>query len=137
MKINLSRINDNFTFEAKDAEGHEMIVDAGKNLGGDAKGFSPMQLLLIGIAGCSGIDMVLILKKQRQEIDSFEIEVEGLREKTEEFSVWKEITLHYKLKGKIDAEKAQRAAHLSHEKYCSVSKALAYSSTIHFKVSIE
>lgn len=113
-----------------------MIIDTGVSNGGDNKGFTPMQLLLIGAAGCSAIDMVLILKKQRQEIVSFDVEVQGQREKVEEYSVWKKIHLIYKLSGKVDKDKAERAAHLSHEKYCSVSKALAHTSEITFEVQI-
>ena len=64
MKITLDRINENFAFEVKDADGHNMIIDTGVGNGGDNKGFTPMQLLLIGAAGCSAIDVVHILKKQ-------------------------------------------------------------------------
>ncbi|MBC7864383.1 MAG: OsmC family protein [Bacteroidia bacterium] len=137
MKIELKRTGDNFAFEAANPEGNKMVIDTSAANGGEGKGFSPMQLLLVGVAGCSGIDIVHILKKQRQEIISFEIEVEGLREKVEEYSIWKEITLHYKLKGKIDKEKAERAASLSHEKYCSVSKIIGHTSKINFTVTVE
>src|SRR5207249_278805 len=117
--------------------GNSFTIDTTKSNGGDGQGFSPMQLLLVGIGGCSAIDMVSILKKQKQEIESFEIEVDGMREKVEEYSVWKEIVIHFKLKGKIDLAKAERAAKLSHDKYCSVSKALEHSSKISFKVTVE
>jgi putative redox protein len=136
MRISLNRINENFGFEVKDTEGHTMVIDTGLSNGGNNLGFTPMQLLLIGAAGCSAIDMVHILKKQRQEISSFNIEVEGQREKVEEYSVWKKIHLIYTLHGNIDKEKALRAAALSHEKYCSVSKALSFSSSITFEVRV-
>lgn len=136
MKINLKRLNENFAFEAVNEEGNTITIDTALKNGGDGLGFSPMQLLLVAVAGCSAIDIIHILKKQRQQIDDFEIELEGAREKVDEYSVWKEINIHYVLKGKIDREKAERAAFLSHEKYCSVSKALAYSSTINFRITI-
>ena len=137
MKINLKRINENFCFEACNDDGNKFLIDTGKSNGGDGQGFSPMQLLLVGIGGCSAIDIVSILKKQKQEITDFEIEEEADREKVEDYSVWKNIILHFKLKGKIDLAKAERAAQLSHDKYCSVSKALEHSSNISFKVSVE
>lgn len=137
MAIHLTRMGDNFVFEAENEAGNKLTIDTTQANGGEGRGFSPMQLLLVGAAGCSAIDMVHILKKQRQEIIDFHVEVDGEREKVEEYSVWKVITIHYKLKGKIDLAKAERAARLSHEKYCSVSKTLEHTSAINFKVTIE
>jgi putative redox protein len=137
MIVNLQRSGDGFAFDVTNAEGNKMEIDTTLANGGQGKGFSPMQLLLVAVGGCSAIDMVHILKKQRQDIVSFSVEVDGEREKVEDYSVWKTITIHYKLKGTIDVEKALRAAKLSHEKYCSVSKALEHSSQINFKVSVE
>ncbi|MFN6037635.1 MAG: OsmC family protein [Bacteroidota bacterium] len=135
MKIKLNRIDDNFAFESENEAGNKITIDTSG--GAEQKGFTPMELLLVGVGGCSAIDIVHILKKQRQEIESFSVEVEGEKEKVEDYSVWKHITLHYKLKGKIDPEKAERAAQLSHEKYCSVSKAMRHESEIKFKVTVE
>jgi putative redox protein len=126
----------NFAFEADDKTGNKIVIDTTLNNGGENKGFSPMQLLLVGIGGCSAIDVIHILRRQRQDIESFSIDVEAVREKVDEYSVWKEITIHYKIKGKIDLAKAERAAQLSHEKYCSVSKALEYSSKINFTMTV-
>jgi putative redox protein len=93
-----------------------------------------MELLLMGVAGCSSIDIITILKKQRQEITSFKAEVEGIRVPIEDAKPFKEITVIFFLEGKIDADKAMRAAELSFDKYCSVSKTLEPTATIHFKV---
>jgi putative redox protein len=134
MKIKLNRIDDDFAFETENENGNKIILD--NSAGEIQNGFTPMELLLAGVGGCSAIDMVHILKKQRQEINSFSIEVDGEKEKVEGYSVWKRIHIHYFLNGKIDTEKAQRAAELSHEKYCSVSKALAHDSQITFKVTV-
>ena len=134
MKIKLNRINSDFAFETENEAGNKMLIDSSG--GAEQKGFTPMELLLVGVGGCSAIDIVHILKKQRQEIVSFYIEVDGEKEKVNEYSVWKHITIHYHLKGKIDYEKAVRAAALSHEKYCSVSKALHHDSEIKFKVIV-
>ncbi len=134
MKVTLNRVNDNFHFQLKNERGHIVDVDNKSEFGGDDLGASPMELLLMGVAGCSSIDIITILKKQRQEITSFKAEVEGVRVPIEDAKPFKEITVVFYLEGKIDAEKALRAAELSFDKYCSVSKTLEPTATIHFKV---
>ena len=91
----------------------------------------------MGLGGCSAIDIVLILKKQKQQVDDFAISIDAERETGKEPSLWKDIVLHFKLKGKIDKEKAERAVALSVEKYCSVSKTLELAGAkITYKVSV-
>ena len=97
-------------------------------------GPSPMELILMGVAGCSGIDMISILKKQRQNITSFKAEVEGERVQVGDAKPFKDIYVVFFLEGPINEEKAARAAQLSFEKYCSVSKTLEPTATIHYKV---
>ena len=92
------------------------------------------ELVLMGVAGCSGIDMISILKKQRQQITSFKAEVEGERVQVGEAKPFKDIHVVFYLEGDIIPEKAARAAQLSFEKYCSVSKTLEPTATIHYKV---
>ncbi|TAF61075.1 MAG: OsmC family peroxiredoxin [Flavobacterium sp.] len=106
----------------------------GPEFGGNDMGPSPMELVLMGVAGCSGIDMISILKKQRQEITSFKAEVEGERAQVGEAKPFKDIHVVFYLEGDIIPEKAARAAQLSFEKYCSVSKTLEPTATIHYKV---
>ena len=78
-----------------------------------------------------------ILKKQRQVIEDFTISIDGEREQGKEPSLWETITLHFKFKGQIDKEKAERAVQLSMEKYCSVSKTLELAGAkITYKVSV-
>ena len=134
MKITLNRVNDNFHFEMKNERGHIVNIDSRPEFGGDDKGASPMELVLMAVAGCSAIDMISILKKQRQEITSFKAEVEGERVQVGEAKPFKDIYLVFYLEGKIIAEKAARAAQLSFEKYCSVSKTVEPTATIHYKV---
>ncbi len=134
MKVTLNRVNDNFHFQLKNERGFIVDVDNKSEFGGDDLGASPMELLLMGVAGCSGIDMITILKKQRQEITSFKADVEGTRVQIEEAKPFKEIMVVFQLEGNIDAEKAKRAAELSFTKYCSVSKTLEPTATIHYKV---
>lgn len=136
MKINIKQLNQAFHMEAKNEDGNTIHMDGSPDIGGEGKGMRPMQLLLTAVGGCSSIDVILILKKQKQEIESFEVEVEGEKEKVEDHSVFKNIVLHFKIKGKVDPEKAERAVKLSMEKYCSVSKALEKTSHITYKVSV-
>lgn len=136
MKIVIKRTDDDFAMEAKNEDGNVITMDGPPNLGGHNSGFRPTQLLLAAVGGCSAIDVVMILKKQKQRIDSFEIEVDGEKEKVEEYSLFKDITIHFKLKGEIELEKAERAVQLSIEKYCSVSKTLEPTAKISYKVSV-
>ncbi len=136
MKISIKRTDNDFAMEAKNEEGNTITMDGPPNLGGHNSGFRPTQLLLAAVGGCSAIDVVMILKKQKQRIDSFEIEVDGEKEKVEEYSLFKDITIHFKLKGEIELEKAERAVQLSIEKYCSVSKTLEPTAKINYKVTV-
>jgi putative redox protein len=136
MKITLDRVNENYHFELKNERGHIVNVDNRSEFGGDDLGASPMELVLMGIAGCSAIDMISILKKQRQEISSFKAEVEGDRVQVGEAKPFKDIHVVFYLEGPINEEKAARAAQLSFEKYCSVSKTLEPTATIHYKVVV-
>ena len=124
MKVNLQRLDDAFHFEARSEQGVTMHFDANPEIGGHDKGVRPMQALLMAVGGCSAIDIVLILKKQRQEVTDFRMEIDGEREKGKEPSLWETIHIIYHLDGKIDPEKAKRAVQLSMEKYCSVSQTL-------------
>ena len=134
MKVTLNRVNDNFHFQVKNERGFIVDVDNKSEFGGDNLGASPMELLLMGVAGCSSIDIITILKKQRQEITSFKAEVEGTRVQIEDAKPFKEISVTFFLEGKINADKAMRAAELSFDKYCSVSKTLEPTATIHFNM---
>jgi putative redox protein len=124
MKVELTRLDDAFHFEARGEQGATMHFDANPEIGGHDKGVRPMQALLMAMGGCSAIDVILILKKQRQEITGFRMEIDGERQKGKEPALWETAHVIYHLEGKIDPEKAKRAVQLSMEKYCSVSKTL-------------
>lgn len=136
MTINIKRIDNDFLMEATNDTGNTLLMDATEGVGGHEKGFRPMQMMLAAVGACSAIDIISILKKQRQEIEGFEVVVDADKQHVESYSVYKTIDIHFKIKGKVDIEKAEKAAQLSHDKYCSVSKALEYSSEIRFKVSV-
>ena len=124
IKIELERVQGDFGFEAKDASGHIVKIDTSPDGGGTNFGVRPMQMLLMGLGGCSGIDIVNILKKQRQTIEGFSMHIEGEREAGKEPSLWKDVTIVFELTGDIDPDKARRACELSMDKYCSVAETL-------------
>jgi putative redox protein len=124
IRIDVERVHGDYGFEATDAYGHKVRIDTSPETGGDNFGARPMQLLLMGLGGCSGIDIVSILKKQRQELTGFHARIEGEREAGKDPSLWKDITIVFELKGNLDPEKAYRACELSMEKYCSVAETL-------------
>lgn len=124
IKIELERVQGDYGFEAKDALGHTVRIDSSPENGGLNFGVRPMQMLLMGLGGCSGIDIVSILKKQRQTIEGFSMKIEGEREAGKEPSLWKDVTIIFELTGNIDPDKAKRACELSMDKYCSVAETL-------------
>lgn len=134
MKISLNRINDDYLFECTNAAGNKIMLDNTSQP--DAKGVSPMETVLMAVAACSGIDIISILKKQRQIIEDFSAEVEGKRIQVDDAKPFKTITVKFFLKGEIDSKKALKAAELSFEKYCSVSKTLEPNVTVDYVVYV-
>lgn len=124
VKVEIERVNGAFGFEAKDANGHTVKIDTSPETGGENFGVRPMQLLLMGLGGCSGIDILSILKKQRQNVTAFRMRIEGEREGGKDPSLWKTIQLVFEFEGEVDKDKAEKACALSMEKYCSVSETL-------------
>lgn len=111
--------NGNFRFSATDLEGHEVEIDA-TQIDAKTQGITPMQLLLTAFGGCTGVDVVQILEKQRQQLTGLKITVSGDR-KVEPPRYFETIHVEYMLTGKeLDDLKVQRAIKLSEEKYCSV-----------------
>ena len=107
IQININRAGGDYGFEATDAKGHVVRMDTSPEGGGTNFGVRPMQVLLMGLGGCSGIDIVSILKKQRQTVDSFSMKIEGGRFAGKEPSLWEKIHIVFELKGKIDPKKAE------------------------------
>ncbi len=111
---------DGLRFAATDSAGHSIVLDASKQSGGEGSGFSPMQLLLIALGGCTGMDVVHIMRKQRQQLKGLEVLVSGKRVK-EPPRIYNNIRVEYKVNRKHIKESAvQRSIQLSEDKYCSV-----------------
>ncbi|MEO8414467.1 MAG: OsmC family protein [Ginsengibacter sp.] len=127
--IEMERKTGDFGFEAKDENGNILHSDSSIENGGSNYGFRPMQLILSALGSCSAIDIVSILKKQRQTVDEFKIRIEGERAQNTIPSLWKSVTVLFELHGNIDIEKAKKATALSIEKHCSVAETLRRSGT--------
>ena len=137
MKVNLRRLNDNVLFQAENENGNKFLIDGSAAIGGVNAGFRPMELLLAGIGGCSVMDIISILKKQRQDVRNVEIEVNGEREEGGDVSVFRKISLHFTLTGSIDENKAARAVELGVKKYCSVGRMLEKDAEISYTYAIK
>ncbi len=118
MNIDITQIND-AVFSASNPNGAEQVID------GDARaGFRPMESLLNALASCAALDLLHILKKQRQEPDSLKIEVSGTRPDEGAPKPFEKISLNFILSGNLNKQKVERAVELSVEKYCSVGASL-------------
>jgi putative redox protein len=118
MKIEINRLNDHLLMESLNENGHKVLLD------GEDKAFRPMQLVLSALGSCSTIDVILILKKQREPLEDIRIVVDGERHEDRVPKTFKRINIHYILKGKLNETKVKRAIELSMDKYCSVSEML-------------
>ena len=136
MQIELVRVDDAFHFEAVGASGVTQHIDAATDIGGHNAGARPMEMLLMGLAGCSAIDIVLILKKQKQVVSDFRMKVDGLREKDAMPSPFKKIHITYLLKGQLNPDKVKRAIDLSMDKYCSATAQFRPSADITYSFEI-
>jgi putative redox protein len=114
-----------------------MQMDAAEAIGGHNSGIRPMQTLLMGLGGCGGVDIISILKKQKQEVRSFHMIIDGERETGREPSLWKDIHITFRFSDNVDADKARKACALSIDKYCSVAATLrAAGCVISWKVEV-
>ncbi len=120
MTVHLQRQDDAFLFETANDEGLTVTTDGSPDIGGQGKGMRPMQLVLAAVGSCSSIDVVLLLKKQRQDLQDIKVVISGQRVDTEP-RVFTDIHVHYRLFGTLDEKKVERACRLSMEKLCSVS----------------
>ncbi len=136
MEINLTRKSGKFNFEAQNEGGFTVELDANPAIGGTGKGFRPMEMLLVGLGGCSGIDMVNILTKQKEPLTDIKINIKATRKANETPSVFEVIDIRFDLYGELNPVKAEKALQLTFEKYCSVSHILASSAKINYSYTI-
>jgi putative redox protein len=137
MEIELNLLNNAYHFEAKNESGNSVAIDASPAIGGLGLGARPMELLIMGLGGCSGIDVLSILRKQKIEPEGFRISISAEREKEVTPALFTEIHVKFIFKGPIDENKVQRAINLSMDKYCSVAKTLEKTAEITSELVIE
>ena len=125
MKVELKRLNDAVYFEATgSATSVQVHIDGSPDIGGQGLGVRPMELVLMALGSCSVLDLVSILKKQRQDVKDISVSVEGVRADKVP-AVFIRIHILFKITGDVDPLKAEKAAELAVKKYCSVHDMLA------------
>lgn len=108
-------------FVGESGSGHSVVMDGAPEAGGRNLGFRPMEMLLLGLAGCSAFDVVLILKRGRENVTDCVVEVDADRAATDP-KVFTDVRMRYIVTGRgLDPKKVERAVQLSEEKYCSAS----------------
>ncbi|MCG6937817.1 MAG: OsmC family protein [Gammaproteobacteria bacterium] len=121
---------DNMSFVGESESGHSVVMDGPPDDGGRNLGVRPMEMVLLGMGGCTAFDVVLILQRQRQAITDCQVELSAERAETVP-KVFTKIHVHYIVKGKsLDEKKVARAVEMTAEKYCSVSVMLSKSADI-------
>ena len=106
--------------EAKTGSGHQVVMDSGEVADGGNGGPSPMELVLVALAGCTGMDVLAILRKMRQEVTAYEVTVRGTQAE-EHPRVYTAITVEHIVTGRnVNADLVQRAVELSETRYCPV-----------------
>lgn len=112
-------------FEGQTDSGHSVVMDAAPDVGGENKGARPMEMVLLGLGGCSSIDVVMMLNKsQPDQVKDCQVEITAERADSVP-KVFTQIHMHFKVYGTdLNPKKVERAVNLSAEKYCSVSKML-------------
>lgn len=123
-------------FVGESGTGHAIVMDSDKDVGGNNTGMRPMELLLAGLGGCSGMDVASILQKKKQQVKDIEINIKG--EKADTYpKKFTNIEIEFVVSGKDLTEDAvKRAVELSMEKYCSVKATLEGAAKINFSYKI-
>jgi putative redox protein len=132
----IARWVDGLKFETTFSTGHKMTMDTSPEQGGANEGPRPIEMLLSGLAGCTGMDVLAILRKKRQEVKAFRVIVQGDR-REEHPKIFTTIHVTYEVMGTgIDVEAVRQAVLLSEEKYCSVAAMLRLAAPITSEVRV-
>lgn len=123
-------------FMGKVASGHDVYMDAGESAGGADSAPRPVEILLSSLGGCTGMDVVSVLRKMKTEPESLQIEIQDERA-TEYPKVFTKIHLIYRLKGAVPEENLIKAIELSLAKYCPIANTLRGVSEITYAISVE
>lgn len=123
-------------FEGQTESGHRLLLDASLKAGGENRGPTPMETVLVALGGCTGIDVVAILEKMRVKVEDLRVELEAGRAE-EPPQVFTQVNMVYKLWGtSLPEEKVKQAVKLTQEKYCSVLHMINKTAKVEFKYEI-
>lgn len=130
------RWTEGMQFIGKSDSGHAVVMDVGTDAGGTDSAITPFELLLVSLCGCTGMDVVLILKKMKVDFSNLEVKVDAVRSDVHPRKLVS-AKLEYVVRGKnVTEEQVKRAVDLSHEKYCSVSATLRPGVQLSSKVTV-
>jgi putative redox protein len=135
MKARIKWVQD-VMFLGESGSGHSVVMDGAPDAGGRNLGFRPMEMLLLGLGGCSAFDVVMILKRGREQVTDCVVEIDAERATTDP-KIFTRIAMRYLVTGhRLDPKKVERAVHLSAEKYCSATAVMSKSAQITHSVEI-
>lgn len=136
MNIQLQRVNDKVHLQATNESGNVVDIDGSPAIGGENLGPRPMQLLLMGLGGCSSMDVLSILNKQKVVLDDYKVNISAKRDEENTPALFTDIHVEFIFTGDVDLAKAERAVKLSMEKYCSVTKIMEKTANITHSIVI-
>jgi putative redox protein len=123
-------------FVGESGSGHAIVMEGAPDAGGRNVGVRPMEMLLLGLGGCTAFDVVMILKRGREPVAGCVVDIDADRAETEP-KVFTRIAMRYRVSGRgLDPKKVERAVHLSAEKYCSATAILAKTAQISHEIAI-
>jgi putative redox protein len=132
MKVQLERINDAIQVRAESESGYEFSIASADEL----EGVSPMEMVALSLGGCSSVDILSILDKQRQLVENYDVDVEAERATDRTPAVFTSLHVTYHVEGEVEPEKLRRAIELSLDKYCSVSHMLERTADISYAFTV-
>lgn len=135
MKARVKWVQD-VMFVGESGSGHSVVMDGAPDAGGRNLGIRPMEMVLLGLGGCSAFDVMLILKRGREAVTDCVVDLDAERATTDP-KVFTKVAMHYTVTGRgLDAKKVERAVHLSAEKYCSASAIIAKTAQLTHTITI-
>ena len=137
MKVEFKRVDKNYHFQGIGVSKVPVNIDGSTEIGGNNAGARPMELILMGLGSCGAMDIISILKKQKQDLHDFKIEIDGERDSINTPSVFTNIKIKFVFVGNLDQAKVEKAVNLSMEKYCSVSAMLEKTARIEYSFIIK
>ena len=136
MKVALNRVDDGFHFEGEGSSSVKVHIDGSPDIGGKNAGARPMELVLMGLGSCGAMDIISILKKQKEELNDIKIIINAERDNNNTPAVFTEINIEFLFYGNLNETKVERAVNLSMQKYCSVSAMLEKTALISYSYQI-